>query len=192
MRLAMLAALHAGLALAALHVGTAPRASARLSSSRRHVVMGPTPGKKGLTRDELFAQMQRSQQQPRRPPGRQQPGSRPPSKAAAQPPPLPQQQPVVGATLQLPPPHMLDGVPEPPASLASLANGQRLLVLVASVESAMSDRLRQLLIELQGVEGWAEMGAQVAAISKVPAASLRKLGRKAGVGFPLVSDQSSE
>ena len=190
MRLTVLAALHAGLALAALHAGTAPRASARLSS-RRHVVMA-TPPKKGLTRDELFTQMQRSQQQPRRPPGRQQPGARPPAAAAAQPPPPPQQQPSVGSTLQLPPPHMLDGVPEPPASLASLADGQRLLVLVASVESAMSDRLRQLLVELQGVEDLAAMGAQVAAISKVPASSLRKLGRKAGVSFPLVSDQSAE
>ena len=116
---------------------------------------------KELNRDELFAMMQKK---PQGRPGR--PAQRGPSK------PLPvselvstQQEVAVGATLQLPPPRMVEvsGVAEgaQPASLEQLAGGRGKLVLLVSGESAMSERYRQTLLALREV-AWSELGAQVA------------------------------
>ena len=132
-----------------------------MAQHRASVRMG-----KDVTREELFAMMQRQPPRPGRP-GR--PAQRPPSSPQPTSEPAQAAQVVVGSTLQLPPPHMLQAVPDGTAfgSLQELAGGQNKLVLVASSENAMSERYRQTLLALRDV-AWAELGAQVASVSKVP------------------------
>ena len=127
---------------------------------------------KDLNRDELFAMMQ--QQQPQGRPGRPgRPAQRAPSKPPMRSEPASTQPDVaVGATLQLPVPRMVEvsgvagGAPSA-SSLEQLAGGRGKLVLLVSGESAMSERYRQTLLALRDV-AWAELGAQVASVSKVP------------------------
>jgi hypothetical protein len=95
--------------------------------------------------------------------------------------------PAVGSPLPLPPAlSSLEGVPGSVGSLEELADGRELLVLCAAGEASMGDRLRQTLVGLQEVA--ASHDAQPAAVSLVGAATYRKLVRKAGVSYPLLSD----
>lgn len=93
------------------------------------------------------------------------------------------------SSLPLPPTlDSLEGVPGRVGSLEELAGGRDLLVLVASSERTMSDRLRQTLIGLQEVVS--QHSVQVAAVTMVGAATYRKLARKTSVSYPLLSDPS--
>ena len=97
--------------------------------------------------------------------------------------------PPAGSSLPLPPPlDNLEGVPGRFRSLEELSHGRDLLVLVASSESSMSDRLRQTLVGLQEVAP--QHGVQLAAVTMVGAATYRKLARKTSVSYPLLSDPS--
>ena len=94
-----------------------------------------------------------------------------------------------GSSLPLPPTlDSLEGVPGRFRSLEELSHGRDLLVLVASSESSMSDRLRQTLVGLQEVAP--QHGVQLAAVTMVGAATYRKLARKTSVSYPLLSDPS--
>ena len=94
-----------------------------------------------------------------------------------------------GSSLPLPPTlDNLEGVPRRFSSLEELSHGRDLLVLVASSESSMSDRLRQTLVGLQEVAP--QHGVQLAAVTMVGAATYRKLARKTSVSYPLLSDPS--
>ena len=94
-----------------------------------------------------------------------------------------------GSSLPLPPTlDSLEGVPGRFRSLEELSDGRDLLVLVASSESSMSDRLRQTLVGLQEVAP--QHGVQFAAVTMVGAAAYRKLARKTSVSYPLLSDPS--
>ena len=97
--------------------------------------------------------------------------------------------PPAGSSLPLPPTlDNLEGVPGRFRSLEELSHGRDLLVLVASSESSMSDRLRQTLVGLQEVAP--QHGVQFAAVTMVGAATYRKLARKTSVSYPLLSDPS--
>ena len=85
----------------------------------------------------------------------------------------------------------LDGVPSGFGSLEALAGEQGVLVLLASVDTLLSERWRSTLSAFHGQADFAALGAQVAAVSRVPASAYRKLSRKAGVAYPLLSDPQS-
>ena len=91
----------------------------------------------------------------------------------------------VGASLPLPT-SLSDIAPGSFDSLQELSGGRDLLVLVSSLDSAMTDRLRQTLVALQEVV--APLGAQAAAVSLVGGPAYRKLARKTKVDYPLLSD----
>ena len=96
---------------------------------------------------------------------------------------------------ELPLPLALDSLPcasEEISSLQQLASNRATLVLAATIEGAMTDPFRQTLVALhEGLD--AEMlGVGVAAVSRAPVATYRKLARKAGVSYPLLSDTNSE
>ena len=94
-----------------------------------------------------------------------------------------------GSSLPLPPTlDSLEGVPGRFSSLEELSHGRDLLVLVASSESSMSDRLRQTLVGLQELAP--QHGVQFAAVTMVGAPTYRKLARKTSVSYPLLSDPS--
>ena len=96
--------------------------------------------------------------------------------------------PLAGTPLPLPPTlDSLEGVPGRFSSLEHLSHGGDLLVLVASAESSMSDRLRQTLVGLQEVAPLSSV-----AVTMVGAATYRKLTRKTAVSYPLLSDPSRE
>jgi len=83
----------------------------------------------------------------------------------------------------------LEGVPTAYATLQELADSAELLVLVATTETAMADRLRQTLVGLhESVHTAANGAASVAAVSLVVPNTYRKLSRKAGVDYPMLSD----
>ena len=98
-----------------------------------------------------------------------------------------------GAALPLPARGLaeLDGVPSGFGSLEALAGEQGVLVLLASVDTLLSERWRSTLSAFHGQADFAALGAQVAAVSRVPASAYRKLSRKAGVAYPLLSDPQS-
>ena len=116
-------------------------------------------------------------------------------RAAAQQP--EQRLPPVGSPLPMPPAMSnLDGIPGKYASLLDLCGDAELLVLVASTDAAMTDRLRQTLVGLQesAVQDWQHrsVSVQAAGVSMVAAGSYRKLARKANVEYPLLSDPGRE
>ena len=86
----------------------------------------------------------------------------------------------------------LDGVPNGFASLEALAGSERTLVLLASSDSYLSERLRSTLVAFQGRLPTTQIGASMAAVCKAPTSNLRKLARKAKVGMPLLSDPDGE
>merc|ERR1719424_2663099 len=85
----------------------------------------------------------------------------------------------------------LDGVPSGFGSLEALAGGQGVLVLLASVDTLLGERWRSTLSAFHGQADFAALGARVAAVSRVPTNAYRKLSRKAGVAYPLLSDPQS-
>jgi len=98
-----------------------------------------------------------------------------------------------GAALPLPARGLaeLDGVPSGFGSLEALAAGHGVLVLLASVDTLLGERWRSTLSAFHGQADFAALGAQVAAVSRVPTNAYRKLSRKAGVAYPLLSDPQS-
>ena len=82
----------------------------------------------------------------------------------------------------------LDGVPNAYASLEALAGGSSTLVLVASRDDYIAERLRQTLIAFATTLPVKQLDAAVAGVCAAPPSALRKLSRKAGVSFPLLSD----
>jgi hypothetical protein len=85
----------------------------------------------------------------------------------------------------------LDGVPSGFGSLEALAGEQGVLVLLASVDTLLGERWRSTLSAFHGQADFAALGARVAAVSRVPTNAYRKLSRKAGVAYPLLSDPQS-
>ena len=85
----------------------------------------------------------------------------------------------------------LDGVPASYASLEAIAGDRALLVLLASVDAILADRWRSVLTAFHGQADFGQYDAQVAAVSRTPCSTYRKLARKAGVSYPLLSDPSS-
>ena len=85
----------------------------------------------------------------------------------------------------------LDGVPNSFESLEALAQGRRTLVILSSMETFLSDRLRQTLVAFAGTMPASKLDASILAVSRVPTSALRKLARKANVGFTLLSDPES-
>mmetsp|Transcript_4561 Transcript_4561/g.15173 ORF Transcript_4561/g.15173 Transcript_4561/m.15173 type:complete len:755 (-) Transcript_4561:104-2368(-) len=85
----------------------------------------------------------------------------------------------------------LAGHPTSFDSLAALAAGRSYLVLLASSEPIMSNALRSDLVAFASRFPGARLDAAVAAVSRVAPATYRKLERKGGVSFPLLSDPDS-
>ena len=77
------------------------------------------------------------------------------------------------------------------SSLDGLAGGQGVLVLLASVDTILGERWRSTLTAFHGQADFGALGARVAAVSRVPTNAYRKLSRKAGVAYPLLSDPQS-
>jgi len=82
-------------------------------------------------------------------------------------------------------------VPSGFSSLDGLAGGQGVLVLLASTDTILGERWRSTLTAFHGQADFGKLGAGVAAVSRVPTNAYRKLSRKAGVGYPLLSDPQS-
>jgi hypothetical protein len=82
-------------------------------------------------------------------------------------------------------------VPSGFSSLDGLAGGQGVLVLLASVDTILGERWRSTLTAFHGQADFGALGARVAAVSRVPTNAYRKLSRKAGVAYPLLSDPQS-
>ena len=82
----------------------------------------------------------------------------------------------------------LDGVPSAFGSLEALAGEAKLLVLLASLDTIMGERWRSTLAAFHGQADFSKLEAQVAAVSRVSCPTYRKLSRKAGVSYPLLSD----
>ena len=94
-----------------------------------------------------------------------------------------------GTSLPMPPNlPSLDGTPNSFASLEALADGQSTLVVLASSDSYLSERLRQVLVTFHGRLRPAQSGASMMCVCRAPLSSLRKLARKANVAMPLLSD----
>lgn len=65
------------------------------------------------------------------------------------------------------------------------------LVLIASTSPMLDQTLRQTLVDFSSTFPKEKLDAQVAAVSRVPPSGYRKLARKGGVHFTLLSDESS-
>uniref|UniRef100_A0A7S4BC22 Uncharacterized protein n=1 Tax=Chrysotila carterae TaxID=13221 RepID=A0A7S4BC22_CHRCT len=99
---------------------------------------------------------------------------------------------VLPAGRLLPMPASLSLLPCEPfgvASLGALAGDAPTLVLIASNEAMMSNKLRETLMSFAGRFNAKELDAAVAGVSRVPPSGVRKLARKGGVSYPLVSDE---
>ena len=73
-----------------------------------------------------------------------------------------------------------------------MAGSQRTVVLVASMDSYLADRLRQALVALSGQLAVAQLGVALACVCRAPPSALRKLSRKAKISMPLLSDGDAE
>lgn len=74
------------------------------------------------------------------------------------------------------------------ADLAALAGGARTLVVVASREPFMAEKLRQTLVAFASTLPAAKLDAGLCGVCAAPLTALRKLARKTVVAFPLLSD----
>jgi len=85
----------------------------------------------------------------------------------------------------------LDGVPNSYASLDAIAEGRRTLVVLATMDTFMSESLRSTLLAVSGTVPVAQLDASVVCVSRAAPSAYRKLARKANVNFALLSDADS-
>jgi len=86
----------------------------------------------------------------------------------------------------------LDGVPNAFASLEALTEGRRTLVLIASWDDYLAERLRQTLVAFSSSMPAGQLDVALAGVCAAPLSSLRKLTRKSGIRFPILSDTAKK